>query len=167
MEKLLCPAMSVDDKYRTLYAALMGVFKEISEYALDLPIERQQGLVNAAMYGAGMSAGIRLTRVYRLERTVEDALKLLVLFHNEALAYLPKMKQIYGELASKHEGVLTVKNDPWYDWYFKNLAVNCEESCCEHEFPGLLESLGEGFHVEVLRTKPRGDDVCSFRISLD
>jgi hypothetical protein len=33
VDKLVCPAMSVDDKYRTLYAALMGVFNDIAQYA--------------------------------------------------------------------------------------------------------------------------------------
>jgi hypothetical protein len=166
VEKLICPAMSVDDKYRTLYAALMGVFKEIADFGREnLPSENLQGLVNAAMRGAGLSVGIRLKRVYGLKDTVEDALKMLVLFHNEALAYLPKLKQVYGELAGKREGFLTVKRDPWYDWYFKDLPIDCEESCICHEFPALLSVLGPDFKIECTRALPRGDDLCSFRIT--
>ena len=165
LEKVVCPVMSVDDKYRTLYAALMGVFKEIAEYAgKNLSNKNLQDLVNAALHGAGVSAGIRLVKVYQLKPTIEDALKLLILFHNEALAYLPKMKQIYGELEKK-EGKLVVKNDPWYEWYFKHLPINCEEGCSCYGFPGLLSVLGEDFKIETIKSKPRGDDICSFRIT--
>ncbi len=166
LDKLLCPVMSVDDKYRTLYAALMGVFKEVAEFAqqADMPRDAVQGVVNAALHGAGVSAGIRLKRVYRLGDTVEDAVKMLVLFNNEAMAYLPKMKQIYGEIG-KNEGMLIVKNDPWYDWYFKDLGIDCAQTCGSFEFPGLLSVLSPDLKVTVVRARPRGDDICSFRIT--
>ncbi len=166
LDKLLCPVMSVDDKYRTLYAALMGVFKEIAEFArqADMPPDAVQGIVNAALHGAGVSAGIRLKRVYELEDTVEDAVKMLVLFNNEAMAYLPKMKQIYGEIG-KNEGMLIVKYDPWYDWYFKDLDIDCAQTCGCFEFPGLISVLGPDLKIEVVRARPRGDDICSFRIT--
>ncbi len=166
LDKLLCPVMSVDDKYRTLYAALMGVFKEVAEFAAqsDMPRDAVQGVVNAALHGMGVSAGIRLQRVYRLEDTVEDAVKMLVLFNNEAMAYLPKMKQIYGEIG-KDEGMLIVKNDPWYDWYFKQLDIDCSQACGCWEFPGLLSVLGPDLKVEVVRARPHGDDICTFRIT--
>jgi len=165
MEMLVCPAMSVDDKYRTLYAALMGVFNDIAQYAgSHLSKEQFQALVNAAMHGVGWSAGKRLVRVYRLQPTVEDALKLLLLLNNESLAYLPKLKQIYAELDGD-VGYLTIRRDPWYDWYFKHLPINCEESCSQHEFKGLVSHLGADFRIEVLEALPRGDERCRFRIT--
>lgn len=165
MEMMVCPAMSVDDKYRTLYAALMGVFNDIGQYASEsLTTQQFQGMVNAAMHGVGSSAGKRLVKVYRLQPTVEDALKLLLLLNNESLAYLPKLKQIYAEIDGD-VGYLTLRRDPWYDWYFKHIAVNCEESCSQHEFAGLLSHLGGKFEIEVLESLPRGDDRCRFRIT--
>ncbi|MDI6873326.1 hypothetical protein [Candidatus Solincola sp.] len=166
MEMLVCPAMSVDDKYRTLYAALMGVFNDIAQYATSRLSPRQlQDLVNAAMHGVGWSAGKRLVRVYRLKPTVEDAMKLLLLLNNESLAYLPKLKQIYAELDGD-VGYLTIRRDPWYDWYFKHLPINCEESCSQHEFTGLVSHLGGDFRIEVLESLPRGDERCRFRITM-
>lgn len=165
MEKLVCPVMSVDDKYRTLYAALMGVFNDIAQYASSsLTREQKQALVNAAMHGVGWSAGKRLVKVYRLKPTVEDAMRLLLLFNNESLAYLPKLKQIYAEIDGD-VGYLTIRRDPWYDWYFKHIDIDCEESCSRHEFPGLVSHLGEGFRIEVLESLPRGYERCRFRIT--
>lgn len=165
MEMLVCPAMSVDDKYRTLYAALMGVFNDIAQYAGEnLDREHFQGLINAAMHGVGSSAGKRLVKVYKLKPTVEDAMKLLLLLNNESLAYLPKLKQIYAELDGD-VGYLTIKRDPWYDWYFKHIDINCEESCSKHEFKGLVSHLGDKFKIEVMESLPRGDERCRFRIT--
>jgi hypothetical protein len=165
LDMLVCPAMSVDDKYRTLYAALMGVFNDIAQYAGEnLTLEQKQGLVNAAMHGVGWSAGKRLVKVYRLEPTVEDAMRLLLLLNNESLAYLPKLKQIYAEI-NGDEGYLTIRRDPWYDWYFKHIGIDCEESCSKYEFAGLVSHLGGRFKIEVLESLPRGDDRCRFRIT--
>lgn len=165
MEMLVCPAMSVDDKYRTLYAALMGVFNDIARYAgSHLTKQQLQDLVNAAMHGVGWSAGKRLVKVYRLQPTVEDALKLLLLLNNESLAYLPKLKQIYAELDGE-VGYLIIRRDPWYDWYFKHIGINCEESCSQHEFTGLVSHLGGKFKIEVMESLPRGDERCRFRIT--
>ncbi len=165
MEMLVCPAMSVDDKYRTLYAALMGVFNDIAQFATsNLDRQQFQELVNAAMHGVGWSAGKRLVKVYRLKPTVEDAMRLLLLLNNESLAYLPKLKQIYAELDGE-VGYLTIRRDPWYDWYFKHLPINCEESCSRHEFVGLVSHLGGNFNIEVLESLPRGDERCRFRIT--
>ena len=165
MEKLVCPVMSVDDKYRTLYAALMGVFNDIAQYASSsLTREQKQALVNAAMHGVGWSAGKRLVKVYRLKPTVEDALRLLLLLNNESLAYLPKLKQIYAEIDGD-VGYLTIRRDPWYDWYFKHIDIDCEESCSRHEFTGLISHLGGGFRIEVLESLPRGDERCRFRVT--
>jgi len=165
MEMLVCPAMSVDDKYRTLYAALMGVFNDLAKFADSNLTESQfQDLVNAAMHGLGWSAGKRLVKVYRLQPTVEDALKLLLFLNNESLAYLPKLKQIYAELDGE-VGYLTIRRDPWYDWYFKHLPIRCDESCSQHEFMGLLSHLGGDFKIEVLEALPRGDERCRFRIT--
>ena len=164
---LVCPAMSVDDKYRTLYAALMGVFNDIAQYAGEnLNLQQKQDLVNAAMHGVGWSAGKRLVKVYRLQPTVEDAMKLLLLLNNESLAYLPKLKQIYAEI-NGDEGYLTIRRDPWYDWYFKHIGIDCEQSCSRHEFAGLVSHLGGKFKIEVLESLPRGDDRCRFRITED
>jgi hypothetical protein len=165
LEMLVCPAMSVDDKYRTLYAALMGVFNDIAQYAGDnLTTEQKQGLVNSAMHGLGMSAGKRLVKVYRLQPTVEDAMKLLLLLNNESLAYLPKLKRIYAEIEGD-VGYLTIRRDPWYDWYFQHIGIDCEESCSKYEFPGLVSNLNGDFKIEVLESLPRGDDRCRFRIT--
>jgi len=162
---LVCPAMSVDDKYRTLYAALMGVFNDIAEYAgKSLDPRQLQELVNAAMHGLGSSAGKRLVRVYRLKPTVEDALRLLLLLNNESLAYLPKLKKIYAEIDGD-VGYLTIRRDPWYDWYFEHIGINCEESCSQYEFTGLVSHLGGKFKIEVLEALPRGDERCRFRIT--
>lgn len=165
MQMLVCPAMSVDDKYRTLYAALMGVFNDIAQYAREeLSPEQLQNLVNAAMRGLGSSTGKRLVKVYRLQPTVEDAMKLLLFLNNESLAYLPKLKQIYAEMEGD-VGYLTIRRDPWYDWYFKHIGINCEESCSQHEFMGLVSNLGGKFKIEVLESLPRGDERCRFRIT--
>jgi hypothetical protein len=165
LQKLMCPAMSVDDKYRTLYAALMGVFNDIARYAGDsLSPQQKQELINAAMHGVGSSAGTRLVKVYKLKPTVEDCLKLLLLLNNESLAYLPKLKQIYAEIDGD-VGYLTIRRDPWYDWYFKHIGIDCEESCSKHEFPGLVSHLGGNFKIEVLESLPRGDDRCRFRVT--
>jgi len=165
LQPLLCPAMSVDDKYRTLYAALMGVFNDIALYAREnLPPEKLQDLINAAMHGVGQSAGKRLVRVYQLKPTVEDALKLLLLLNNESLAYLPKLKQIYAEIDGE-VGYLTIRRDPWYDWYFKHLDIDCSVSCSQHEFMGLLSELGGKFRIEVLEALPKGGERCRFRIT--
>lgn len=165
LQMLICPAMSVDDKYRTLYAALMGVFNDIARYAGEnLSRKQLQELINAAMHGVGSSTGKRLVRVYKLRPTVEDALKLLLLLNNESLAYLPKLKQIYAEIDGD-VGYLTIRRDPWYDWYFKHIDINCEESCSQYEFQGLVSNLGEKFRIEVLESLPRGDDRCRFRIT--
>jgi hypothetical protein len=167
LEMLVCPAMSVDDKYRTLYAALMGVFNDIAQYAgKNLDPQQLQGVVNAAMAGLGSSTGTRLVKVYRLQPTVEDAMKLLLLLNNESLAYLPKLKRIYAEIDGD-VGYLTIRRDPWYDWYFKHIGIDCEESCSRHEFPGLVSHLGGKFKIEVLESLPRGDDRCRFRITKD
>lgn len=165
MDMLICPAMSVDDKYRTLYAALMGVFNDIAQYAGEsLDRKQLQELINAAMKGLGSSAGKRLVRVYGLKPTVEDAMKLLLLLNNESLAYLPKLKQIYAEMNGE-EGILTIKRDPWYDWYFKHIGIDCAESCSQYEFTGLISNLGGKFKVEVLEALPRGGERCRFRIT--
>lgn len=165
MEMLVCPAMSVDDKYRTLYATLMGVFNDIAEYAgSNLTPQQKQDLINAAMHGLGSSAGKRLVKVYRLQPTVEDALRLLIFLNNESLAYLPKLKRIYAEIDGD-VGYLTIRRDPWYDWYFKHIGIDCEESCSRHEFPGLISHLGGRFKIEVVESLPRGDERCRFRIT--
>lgn len=165
MEMMVCPAMSVDDKYRTLYAALMGVFNDIAQYAgSSLSKEQLQGIINAAMHGVGWSAGKRLVKVYRLKPTVEDAMCLLLLLNNESLAYLPKLKQIYAEVDGE-EGFLTIRRDPWYDWYFKHIGIDCEECCSKYEFAGLISHLGGDFQIEVLQSLPRGDERCRFRIT--
>lgn len=165
LQTLVCPAMSVDDKYRTLYAALMGVFNDIAQYARDsMPPEKLQELINSAMHGVGSSAGRRLVRVYKLKPTVEDALRLLLLLNNESLAYLPKLKQIYAEIDGE-AGYLTIRRDPWYDWYFKHIGIDCEESCSKHEYKGLISHLGGDFNIEVLESLPRGDERCRFRIT--
>lgn len=167
LRKVICPVMSVDDKYRTLYGALMGVFNHIAQYAQsDLDREQFQQLLNAAMYGAGQSAGKRLVHVYKLKPNLEDALKLLLLFNNEAMAYLPKLKQIYAEIDEEEDvGFLTVKRDPWYDWYFKHLeGINCEECCSVYEFKGIIDELGGKLSIECIASLPRGDDFCRFRI---
>jgi len=165
LEKILCPAMSVDDKYRTLYAAVMGIFNDIAEYsAKNLDGNNYQGIINAAMHGLGSSTGKRLVKVYRLQPTVEDAVKLMLLLNNESLAYLPKMKLIWGEIEGDC-GYLTIRRDPWYDWYFKHIDVNCEESCSQHEFTALVSHLGGNFRIEVLESLPRGDDRCRFKIT--
>lgn len=157
--------MSVDDKYRTLYAVIMGVFNDIAEYAgSNLTAQQKQELINAGMHGLGSSAGKRLVKVYQLQPTVEDALRLLLFLNNESLAYLPKLKRIYAEIDGD-VGYLTIRRDPWYDWYFKHIGINCEESCAQHEFPGLLSHLGDNFKVEVLESLPRGDERCRFRIT--
>lgn len=162
---LVCPAMSVDDKYRTLYAVIMGVFNDIAQYAGEhLTVEQKQDLINAAMHGLGWSAGKRLVKVYRLQPTMEDALKLLLFLNNESLAYLPKLKRIYAELDGD-VGYLTIRRDPWYDWYFKHIGIDCEQSCSQHEFPGLISHLGGKFKIEVLESLPRGDERCRFRIT--
>jgi hypothetical protein len=165
LQMLMCPAMSVDDKYRTLYAALMGVFNDIAQYAGDsLNSQQHQELINAAMHGVGSSAGKRLVKVYKLKPTVEDCLKLLLLLNNESLAYQAKLKQIYAEIDGD-VGYLTIRRDPWYDWYFKHIGIDCEESCSKHEFPGLVSHLGGKFKIEVLESLPRGDDRCRFRVT--
>ena len=165
MEMLVCPAMSVDDKYRTLYAALMGVFNDIAQYAgSSLSKEQLQGIINAAMHGLGSSAGKRLVKVYRLKPTIEDAMKLLLFLNNESLAYLPQLKKIYAEINGE-VGYLTIRRDPWYDWYFKHIGIDCEEACSKHEFPGLVSHLGGNFKIEVVESLPRGDDRCRFRIT--
>jgi hypothetical protein len=165
LERIICPAMSIDDKYRTMYGSLMGIFNSIANYARDnLSPEQFQGLINAAMRGVGEGAGKRLVRVYKLKPTVEDAVKLLLLLNNETLAYLPKLKQIYGEIDGD-VGYLVVRNDPWYEWYFKHINVNCEESCSQYEFFGLVGELGGKFNIEVVSSKPRGDDQCRFKIT--
>jgi len=157
--------MSIDDKYRTMYGSLMGIFNSIANYARDnLSPEQFQQLINAAMRGVGEGAGKRLVRVYKLKPTVEDAVKLLLLLNNESLAYLPKLKQIYGEIDGD-VGYLVVRNDPWYEWFFRHIPINCEESCSQHEFFGLVEQLGGKFKIEVVSSKPRGDDQCRFRIT--
>lgn len=166
LDKMLCPAMSVDDKYRTLYAALMGVFNDIAQYAdKNLNGNQFQGLINAAMAGLGSSAGKRLVRVYDLKPNVEDAMKLMLLLNNESLAYLPKMKLIFGEIEGE-AGYLTIRRDPWYDWYFRHIGIDCEESCSRHEFTALMSHLGGKFKIEVLESLPRGDERCRFKITL-
>ncbi len=165
LERVICPAMSIDDKYRTLYAALMGVFNDVARYAQErLDREALQGLIDYAMYGLGSSAGKRLVRVYKLKPTVEDAIKLLLLLNNESMAYLPKLKQIYGEIDGD-KGYLIVRRDPWYDWYFKHLDFNCEEACSQYEFYGLTKELGAEFKIETLASLPRGDDHCRFLVT--
>lgn len=158
--------MSIDDKYRTMYSSVMSIFDNIAKYAKEagLPPEQFQGLINAAMRGVGEGAGKRLVKVYKLKPTVEDAVKLLLLLNNETLAYLPKLKSIYGEVEG-NEGFLVVRGDPWYDWYFKDIGVNCEESCTQFEFFGLVSELGGNFKLEVLESRPRGSDLCRFKIS--
>jgi hypothetical protein len=157
--------MSVDDKYRTLYAALMGVFNDIARFAREnLDRASFQKLLNYAMYGTGASAGKRLVRVYKLRPTVEDAIKLLLLLNNESLAYLPKLKQIYGEIDG-NVGYLTIRRDPWYDWYFKHLDISCEEACTQYEFVGLTRELGGEFKIKTVTSLPRGDDFCRFMIT--
>jgi hypothetical protein len=116
------------------------------------------------MKGLGTSAGKRLVRVYDLQPTVEDAMKLLLLLNNESLAYLPKLKQIYAE-TNGEEGFLTIKRDPWYDWYFKHIGIDCSESCSQYEFAGLVSNLGGKFKIEVLEALPHGGDRCRFRIT--
>jgi hypothetical protein len=165
LEKILCPAMSVDDKYRTLYAAVMGIFNDIAHYSQsNLDEKGYQGVINAAMHGLGSSTGKRLVKVYNLKPTVEDAIKLMLLLNNESLAYLPKMKLIFGEI-NGDAGYLVIRRDPWYDWYFKHIPINCEESCSQHEFKALVASLGGDFNIEVMESLPRGDDRCRFKIT--
>ncbi len=166
MERIICPAMSIDDKYRTMYSSVMSIFNNIAKFAKesDLPPEQFQGLIDAAMRGVGEGAGKRLVKVYKLKPTVEDAVKLLLLLNNETLAYLPKLKSIYGEVEGD-TGYLVVRNDPWYDWYFKDINVNCEQSCTQHEFFGLVGELGGNFKIEVVESRPRGSDQCRFKIT--
>jgi hypothetical protein len=166
LERIICPAMSIDDKYRTMYSSVMSIFNNIAKFAEanNLPPEQFQGLINAAMRGVGEGAGKRLVKEYKLKPTVEDAVKLLLLLNNETLAYLPKLKSIYGEIEG-NAGFLVVRNDPWYDWYFKSIGVNCEESCTQHEFFGLVKELGGNFKIEVVESRPRGDDHCRFMIT--
>ncbi len=157
--------MSIDDKYRTMYASLMGIFNNISKYAASgLTPEQHQELINAAMRGVGEGAAKRLVKVYKLKPTVEDAVKLLLLLNNETLAYLPKLKQIYGEVEGD-VGYLVVRNDPWYDWYFKHIGIDCERACTQFEFFGAVSELGGNFNIEVIASKPRGDDHCRFRVT--
>lgn len=158
--------MSIDDKYRTMYSSIMSIFNNIAKFAQEskLPPEHFQGLINAAMRGVGEGAGKRLVKEYKLKPTVEDAVKLLLLLNNETLAYLPKLKSIYGEIEGD-EGFLIVRGDPWYDWYFKHIDIDCEQSCTQHEFFGLVGELGEGFKIEVVESRPRGSDQCRFRIT--
>jgi hypothetical protein len=157
--------MSVDDKYRTLYAAVMGIFNDIAEYSKNnLDGKQFQSVINAAMHGLGSSTGKRLVKVYKLQPTVEDAIKLMLLLNNESLAYLPKMKLISGEIDGD-TGYLVIRRDPWYDWYFKHIGVDCEESCSQHEFKALMNELGGDFKIEVLESLPRGDDRCRFKIT--
>ncbi len=165
LERIISPAMSIDDKYRTMYSSVMSIFGNLAKYASDsLTPEQFQEVINAAMRGVGEGAGKRLVKVYKLKPTLEDAMKLLLLLNNESLAYLPKLKSIYCEIEDD-EGILVVRDDPWYDWYFKHINVNCEEACSRHEFAGLMSQLGGNFKIEVLSSKPRGDDQCRFKIT--
>lgn len=166
LERIICPAMSIDDKYRTMYSSIMSIFNNLARFAKEsnMPLEQLQELINATMYGVGQGAGKRLVKVYKLKPTVEDAVKLLLLLNNETLAYLPKLKSIYGEIDGD-TGYLVVRNDPWYDWYFKGININCEESCTQHEFFGLVKELGGNFKLEVVESRPRGSDQCRFKIT--
>ncbi len=166
MERIICPVMSIDDKYRTMYSSMMSIFNNIAVYAKEagLPPEQLQGLIDAAMRGVGQGAGKRLVKVYKLKPTVEDAVKLLLLLNNETLAYLPKLKSIYGEMEGD-AGYLVVRRDPWYDWYFKDIDIDCERACAQNEFLGLVSELGGSFEIEVLESRPRGSDQCRFRIT--
>jgi hypothetical protein len=74
------------------------------------------------------------------------------------------MKMIAGEI-NGDAGYLVIRRDPWYDWYFKHIPINCEESCSQHEFKALMSHLGANFDIEVVESLPRGDDRCRFRIT--
>lgn len=153
------PQSSIDFKFRKISLAFILTIRE------NMKIQIEQGGPELALASLKRTAsalatklGKHIVRDYELPKSMEGALQLLDIY-NQIFAAAEMNAYLVGNI-----GYFDILDCTHWDLLCKPLGINCDESCENHEIPGVLKALGDS-DVEFVQCKPRGGDRCSFKIT--
>ena len=163
-EKKYIEVADPPDEYRfrkillTLLIALRSDFELFKETGgVELATK---GMFNASS-AWGKKIAEHIARDFNLPKTIEGALKSCIIYN---AIWNTKKHHIYMEDGA---GYYVLEDCTHWDLMIKPLGLKCDTSCREHETPNALSALLDmnEYNLELLESKPQGDERCVFKIT--
>ncbi len=153
------PEPPLDFKFRKISLAWILTLRE------NIKMLTEQGGPELALTGIKRAAAAwaeklskHIIRDFKLPDTMEGALQLLDIY-NQIFTAAKIDSYTEGKV-----GYFEIFDCTHWDLLCGPLGIRCDESCENHEIPGVLKILGD-FNVEFTQCRPRGADRCSFKIT--
>ncbi len=163
------PSLDWKDRYKYLLDAAYAVFFGFEELVHNLCDESASLKIREAVHKSlGESVARRLIKKYGLKPTVEDALKLLVLYSAEVWGFGAR-QYVKAVLENPNRGVYA--NLVCRGWELAKrsgkLGIMKEMDCskgCRAEYEAVVHALNPKLKVIMTKAYPWGDDRCEFVI---
>lgn len=165
MREIEVPKLSWEYRYRRMldiaYTALVAGMKFVREkYGDEAAIE----LYKRVQPTMSARTGTKLLKEFKLEPTVEGALKLAKLYSSEVWGFGAD-EYVSAVLEAPGKGVY--QNKVCRIWArredFGFAGMQCHKTCVE-EYRGLIRQLSPQLKVQMTKALPLGDEVCEFVI---
>ena len=168
-EDLDIPVLDWKERYKRMLDAAYTVFFECERQVHEKCDSETSFEIRKRVHRAlGTVVASKLIQKYGLKPTVEDALKLLVLYSSEVWGYGAR-EYVYAKLESDKKGVYAnlvcrgwelAKKTGMLDFMKE---MDCSKGCME-EYSAVVHTLNPNLKVKMTKALPWGDDRCEFVI---
>ncbi len=170
MSKVEVPKLDWYERYKRMVDMAYSLFitAELQIHADFKDPEEAQPRIKALHGNCSSTCGSKLVKAHELKPTVEDALKLFMLYSCEVWGF-GSYETVAVDLKNDNKG--TFANLVCRGWELATRQgiveelkkTNCSKGCTA-EYEALLRTLSPDLKITMTKARPLGDDCCEFTV---